>query len=63
VNVFIAMGTQWRIGMGGATGLDYVALQSVMRLMAIPRKAWPEMFEDIRDMESAALREMQGIPE
>lgn len=57
------MSTQWRIGMSGATGLDYVALQSVMRLMAIPRKAWPEMFEDIRTMEEAALAEMHGRAE
>ena len=57
------MGTQWRMGVAGATGLDYVSLQSVMRLLAIPRKSWPEVFADIRDMESAALREMQGVPE
>jgi Phage related hypothetical protein (DUF1799) len=63
VNAFIAMSTQWRIGMGGATGLDYVALQSVMRLMAIPRNQWPEMFEDIRTLEEAALAEMHGRPE
>ena len=29
MQVFFAMQTQWRIGMGGATGLDYTALPVV----------------------------------
>lgn len=54
------MSTQWRVGMAGATGLDYTALHSAMRLMDVPRKCWPETFEDIRVMEEAALAEMRG---
>lgn len=52
------MATQWRAGMGGATGLDYAALPSVMQMVGIPRKKWPELFEDIRTMEAAALNHM-----
>lgn len=59
VNVFTAMSTQWRAGMGGATGLDYAALPVVLRLMAVPRKAWPAILEDIRVLEAAALDTMQ----
>lgn len=54
-NVFIAMGTQWRIGANGATGLDYGPLQGVMRLMGVPRKDWPAVFDDLRVIEGAAI--------
>lgn len=55
VNVFIAMGTQWRVSMNGPTGLDYNALPGVMRLCGVPRAEWPEVFESIRVLEDAAL--------
>lgn len=58
VKVFAAMGTQWRTGMGGATGLDYGVLPSVFRLTAVPRADWPDVFDDLRVMEGAALVEM-----
>ena len=63
VNVFIAMDTQWRVGMNGATGLDYTALPVVLRMTEIPRKKWPDAFADIRVMERAALNEIHGIRE
>lgn len=59
VNVFIAMSTQWRTGMAGATGLDYGALPAVLRLTAVPRAQWPEVFESIRVLEDAALEVMR----
>ena len=55
------MSTQWRIGMNGATGLDYVALEAVARFLRI--KITPELFDGIRIMEDEALRifrEKQG---
>lgn len=55
LHVFVAMSTQWRVGPNGATGLDYSPLQSVMRLMAVPRHDWPEVFDAVRIMEDAAL--------
>lgn len=60
VNAFIALGTQWRSGMTGPTGLDYSAIPVVLRLTAVPRSAWGEMFHDLRLMEEAALRAMRG---
>ncbi len=58
-NVFICMSTQWRVAMGGATGLDYNALPNVMRLIGVPRMIYQEIFEDIRVMEDAALETMR----
>ena len=55
VGVFIAMTTQWRIGMSGPTGLDYAALPAVLRLCAIPRAQHPDLFDDLRVMEAEAL--------
>lgn len=55
VKVFSAMGTQWRTGMSGVTGLDYAVLPSVLRLTAVPRADWPAVFDDLRVMEGAAL--------
>lgn len=52
------MGTQWRVGMSGATGLDYAALPVVMRLAGIPAKDRADVFEGIRTMEDAALTKM-----
>lgn len=59
VNVFIAMLTQWRVGMSGATGLDYGAIPAVLRLTQTPRAAWPEVFEGLRVMEGAALKHLR----
>ena len=59
VNVFVAMATQWRVAMGGCTGLDYNALPGVMRIEGVPRANWPEVFEGIRIMEDEALKTMR----
>lgn len=53
------MSTQWRVGMAGATGLDYGALPHVMRLSGVPRKNWPDVFDGVRIMEDAALETMR----
>jgi hypothetical protein len=56
--VMDAMGTQWRTGTCGATGLDYGVLLSVMRLVGVPAKDRPRVFQDIRAMESEAIAVM-----
>ncbi|WP_416046676.1 DUF1799 domain-containing protein [Cupriavidus basilensis] len=56
--VFGQMGTQWRVGMGGAIGLDYGALPFVLRMSRVPRDQWAPVFEGIRVMENAALSAM-----
>ena len=55
-DVFSAMLTQWRVGMAGATGLDYAALPAVLSLLDLRPER--ELFDSIRIMESAALQVM-----
>ncbi|WP_238591840.1 DUF1799 domain-containing protein [Pseudomonas abietaniphila] len=58
-SVFEAMGTQWRMGMGGATGLDYQALPVVLDMAGLrKRKDRSAVFADLRIMEREALRAM-----
>ena len=54
--VYSEVSTQWRVGAGGATGLDYVAVKWVMDLMKIKKKY--EVLRAIRTMESSALKTM-----
>ncbi|HHR6128472.1 DUF1799 domain-containing protein [Providencia alcalifaciens] len=51
--VFSAMSTQWRVGMNGATGLDYSVIPNVLELLNIKSKA--TIFDDLRVMELKAL--------
>lgn len=53
--VFSAMTTQWRVGMGGATGLDYAVLPTVMDIVGIRKKARRDVFAAVREMENEAL--------
>lgn len=53
------MDTQWRVGMNGATGLDYGVLPVVLRMVAVPRAMWAEVFDGVRVMETAALETMK----
>ena len=59
IGVFIAMSTQWRVGMAGATGLDYGALPVVMRLAGVPVAERAGVFESIRILEDVALEVMR----
>jgi hypothetical protein len=56
LHLFAAMGTQWRIGMGGVVGLDYTALPVVAKASRI--KLNQSRLDGIRTMESEALRIM-----
>lgn len=56
VLVFEAMGTQWRSGFSGPTGLDYGAVPAVLRFSSVPRAQWAQVFDDVRVMEGAALK-------
>lgn len=55
--LFVCMGTQWRIGMNGATGLDYSALPVLFDTLAIQDRQ--AAFRDLRIMESEALKTMR----
>lgn len=56
--LFEAMSTQWRVGMGGAIGLDYQALPVVAKYLEVAEEDMPLAFNDIRLMESEALSNM-----
>ena len=62
--VFDALAGQWRFrpsGMGAAMpfALDHAAIPPTLELLNIPRADWPQLFEDLRVMESAALQAMR----
>ncbi len=49
--------TQWRVGMGGATGLDYGGVQAAMQLLGIKHGQRTELFALVQIMEAAVLDE------
>lgn len=53
--LFDAMGTQWRVGPGGASGLDYTAIPTTAEMLGIKRRDLTEIFPDLRVMEVEAL--------
>ena len=56
LRLFDAMRTQWRVGFGGAYGMDYNTLPVVMDMLSIDDRQWA--FEGLRVMEDEALKEM-----
>jgi len=56
VVVFTALGTQWDFTFSGQrSGIRYASIPPMLEMMGIERGEWPELFESIRIMESAAL--------
>ncbi|MEG1971379.1 MAG: DUF1799 domain-containing protein [Burkholderiaceae bacterium] len=55
VHLFVDCMTQWRIGMVGATGLDYAVLPCLFELHGVAPPARARLFSDLRVMENAAL--------
>lgn len=53
--LFYNLSTQWRTGMGGASGLDYSVIPTVASMLGIKKKKLKEMFPDLRVMENEAL--------
>ncbi|MBS0507581.1 MAG: DUF1799 domain-containing protein [Proteobacteria bacterium] len=58
-DLWLCLSTQWRVGMGGATGLDYAGVQAAMQLMGVARKDRAELFALVRAMEGATLDEWE----
>lgn len=52
------MGTQWRVGQGGASGLDYTAIPATASMLGIKRRDLTDIFPDLRVMEVEALAVM-----
>lgn len=58
VEIFFTVGTQWRVGAGGATGLDYCAVYPLLDRLGLSARDWNYLLSDIQVMESAALAVM-----
>lgn len=57
--LFAELGTQWRTGMNGPTGLDYLVLHRELDDLGLTGEERQQMKADVREMESAALRAMR----
>ncbi len=56
VQMWCRVQTQWRVGMSGPIGLDYVALEWLLRLYGVTDQR--ALLEDLQVMEGAALTAM-----
>jgi hypothetical protein len=56
--LFTDLQTQWRVGMGGPTGLDYGVMFAMIDRMKLSPEAAEELEYDVRAMESEALSAM-----
>ena len=63
LDMLIDMQTQWRVGAAGATGMDYTALETLMRVKRVKTADRADLLGDVRRMETAVLelwREQRG---
>jgi len=58
VHLFCRLRTQWRVGMGGPSGLDYAAVYPLIDRLQLDPDEWDLLLEDIRTLEHAALNAM-----
>jgi len=56
--LFEALSTQWRLGPGGPSGLDYTAIPAAASMLGIKRQELTKIFPDLRIMEHEALAVM-----
>lgn len=61
--LFEALGTQWRLGPGGPSGLDYTAIPAAAKMLGIKRRKLAHIFPDLRIMEHEALAVMAEASE
>lgn len=54
-NLFYHLSTQWRVGAGGATGLDYNTIIPTGKMLGFKQKQINDMFPDLQVMENEAL--------
>ena len=57
-SLFADLRTQWSVGMGGRTGLQYLVLFDMLDRLGLEPAEWRQAFEDIQTMELAALAAM-----
>lgn len=56
--LFNGLSTQWRVGVGGPTGLDYGVVREVAAILGIKKKHITTIFPDLQVMEAEALAVM-----
>lgn len=61
--LFEALGTQWRLGPGGPSGLDYAAIPGTAKMIGLKHRELSEAFKDLRVMENEALTVMAEAAE
>lgn len=61
--LFEALGTQWRLGPGGPSGLDYAAIPGTAKMIGLKHHEVPEAFSDPRVMENEAFSVMAEAAE
>ncbi len=57
-SLFTRVQTQWRLGPGGATGLDYLVVMRLLDRMNLSDEQYDAWLDDIRLMEGEALEAM-----
>ena len=55
-SLWAACQTQWRVGLAGPVGLDYTAVEAVMRMTGIARSQRGTLLGELRMIEAAVLR-------
>ena len=60
VQTFTTLSTQWNVGVGGATGLNYLSVFAYIDRLELPKDEARFLFDDIQVMERAALAEMRN---
>ena len=56
LKVFVALETQWTVGMRGAIGLRMEAMPIALEMQGIERVSWPTVIEDVKVLERETLR-------
>ncbi|SEL11984.1 Phage related hypothetical protein [Roseateles sp. YR242] len=57
--IFTSLDDQWLCGPAGLYALNAQSIESVFRMKGIPRRRWPELFEDIRELQAGAMQAME----
>lgn len=57
-DLFHTLMTQWTVSMNGPTGLRYEAAYPLIDRMTTTPDEWSEVFEDLRELEYAALKQL-----
>lgn len=57
--LFASLQTQWRVSFSGPTGLDYAAVYPLIDRLTSDPEEWIAHFDDVRELERAALEVMR----